>query len=157
VDMVNFWEKVKASLKVHIPSHSYGMWIEPLQPTGMHNDSFVLSCPNSIIKQKIDNSYVSLIESEIQNLSGDEKELIIEVDKTNRKQKEFKGARLDGAPVGNKKYASASHQMHFSDISGNIQAKRIFHKGFTFDNFVVGKNNDFAYSAALSQRNEYVI
>lgn len=148
--MVNFWEKVKASLRAHIPSHSYGMWIEPLQPTGMHNGSFVLSCPNSIIKQKIDNSYISLIESEIQNLSGDEKELIIKVDKPNKKQKEFKGARLDGAPVGNKKYVSASHQMHFSDISGNIQAKRIFHKGFTFDNFIVGKNNDFAYSAALS-------
>jgi chromosomal replication initiator protein len=148
--MVNFWEKVKASLREHIPSHSYGMWIEPLHPEGIHDDSFVLSCPNSIIKQKIDNSYIALIESEIHNLSGDEKELIIKVDKTNENQKEVKGARLDTSPGRNKKHIPASHQMHFSDVSGDIQAKRIFHKDFTFDKFVVGTNNDFAYSAALS-------
>ncbi|MBW1894130.1 MAG: chromosomal replication initiator protein DnaA [Deltaproteobacteria bacterium] len=148
--MVNFWEKVKASLREQIPSHSYGMWIEPLRPEGVKNGSFVLSCPNSIIKQKVNKSYVSLIESEIHNLSGKEKGLVIEVSKNNGDHKTDKGTRFETAPVKNQKSVPGARQLHFSDISGDIQAKRIFQKDFTFDNFVVGMSNDFAYSAALS-------
>jgi len=148
--MVNFWEKVKASLREQIPSHSYGMWIEPLRPEEEKNGSFVLSCPNSIIKQKVSKSYVGLIESEIHSLSGKEKGLVIEVSKNNGNHKTDKGARSGTTPVKNQKSMPGARQLHFSDISGDIHARRIFQKDFTFDNFVVGMSNDFAYSAALS-------
>ncbi len=148
--MINFWEKIKASLREQIPSHSYGMWIEPLKPEGEKNGSFVLSCPNSIIKQKVSKSYAILIESEIHSLSGKEKELVIEVSKSDGNHKTDKSKRSETAFVKNQKRVPGARQLHFSDISGDIQAKRIFQKDFTFDNFVVGMNNDFAYSASLS-------
>lgn len=149
--MVNCWEQVKASLREQIPAHSYGMWIEPLQSAGEKNGSIVLSCPNSIIKQKVKSSYVVMIESALLNVLGKEKKLILDVVKHNG-QKDSAEGRRPAAPQTKKNthVAPGARQLHFSDLNNAVQATQMFRKDFTFDNFVVGLNNDFAYSAALS-------
>ena len=45
---------------------------------------------------------------------------------------------------------SGSRQLGLPYFNGHRSKGRILRKDFTFDRFVVGKNNDFAYSAALS-------
>jgi len=45
---------------------------------------------------------------------------------------------------------SGSRQLGLPYFNGHRSKGRLLRKDFTFDRFVVGKNNDFAYSAALS-------
>ncbi len=46
--------------------------------------------------------------------------------------------------------SSRSHQLELPYFNGHPDKGRLLRKDFTFDKFVVGNNNDFAYSAALS-------
>ena len=133
------WKEVKETIKQRIPAHSYRMWIEPLEHKESNDKVIVLFCPNFLYKKRIQEHYGSLIESEISRLSGNARKLVIVVSREN----------------GN---SSQKKHLNFQLSLPNFIAHsgRMLKKDFTFDQFVVGENNNFAYSASLalaSQRN----
>lgn len=129
------WSKVKTALKEHVPNNSYRMWIEPLTCHQNEENDIILSCPNLFSKRRINEHYYHLIESEIIKHSGHQPKLIIVVSD----EKPSPGAK----PISNP-------QLPLPNISCHINRGRFLRRDFTFDQFVVGGNNDFAYSAALS-------
>jgi chromosomal replication initiator protein len=55
------WEKVKSAIKSQIPTHSYEMWIEPLDLKRGENDHWILACPNFFSKKRVSDLYGNLI------------------------------------------------------------------------------------------------
>ncbi|MDI6642271.1 MAG: chromosomal replication initiator protein DnaA [Elusimicrobiota bacterium] len=135
--MKQTWIKVKDSIKKQIQGQSFRMWIEPLSYLRSNNDSIVLTCPNTFSKKRVINHYSELIESELQKISGNEYKLIVEVSESTSGSKEK--TDTDNDP-----------QMSLPNINAHAYGGHFLRKDFTFDKFVVGSNNDFAYSASLS-------
>ena len=133
--MKAIWEETKAAIKLSIPKHCFRMWIEPLQIIKCTADSIVLSSHNFFFKKRVLANYGALIESELKRVSGKECRLFIEVAKTNSHSRPN---------------TDDNFQLPLPNINVCPRNGRFMRKDFTFDHFVVGGNNDFAYSASLS-------
>lgn len=129
------WNKVKFTIKKQVPDHCYRMWIEPLEFQRVEDDRFVLACPNVFSRRRIKDNYGTLIQNEIRAATSDNFHLELSVceRKSSAQPPPFEHQQL---PLPN---------MAHRPCGG-----RLFRKDFTFDQFVVGGNNDFAYSAALA-------
>jgi chromosomal replication initiator protein len=117
------------------------MWLEPLKFIRREADTVVLSCPNNFSRKRIWDLYREMIETELSRAGGEPLRLALEVVNGNgRPQLENLRFTLDpqrALPI-----------LNLCPYSG-----RYLRKEFTFDQFVVGENNDFAYSASLSMAN----
>lgn len=134
--MESIWGKAKTSIKDRVPEHSYRMWIEPLQIQSYEADQVVLSTPNFFSKKRVQNHYGPLIESEVRQAFGKPCSVTFEV----------------ASPVNivEKRESLPPRQIPLPSVNIQPHAGRMLRRNFTFDHFVVGGNNDFAYSAALS-------
>jgi len=135
--MNNIWNEVKASIKSGIPAHTYRMWIEPLQLARCDENHIVLYSPNFFSRKRVLENYGALIQSKINSVLGRDCQLSIEISATNALPKP-------------KPKADEYPQLLLPKINLCPHNGRLLKKDFTFDHFVVGENNDFAYSASLS-------
>lgn len=133
--MDQIWKNVKVDLKAKIPAHSYRMWIDPIEFIKCDEDRFFLSCPNSFSKKRILDHYAALIENTIERRAGHPCTLALEI--------------ADGNGAG-RKCAMDEAQLPLPNMTIRPYSGRYLRQEYTFDQFVVGGNNDFAYSAALS-------
>lgn len=133
--MKRVWNEVKASIKSRIPDHSFRMWIEPLRIARCDENGMVLFSPNFFSRKRVLDNYGPMIESEIKRVLGRSCRLSIEISAT------------VALP---KSKADDNLQLSLPNITARPHNGRLLKKDFTFDHFVVGKNNDFAYSASLS-------
>ena len=133
--MKAIWEETKVAIKLAIPNHCFRMWIEPLKMIKCNEDSIVLSSHNFFSKKRVLDNYGALIESELKRVAGRKYRLLIEVSKTK---------------AHSKPKADNNFQLELPNINVCPHNGRLMRKDFTFDHFVVGGNNDFAYSASLS-------
>jgi chromosomal replication initiator protein len=133
--MKAIWEETKAAVKLSIPNHCFRMWIEPLKMIKCSEDSIVLSSHNFFIKKRVLDNYGALIESELKRVAGRKCRLLIQVSQT----------KAHSEPKANNNF-----QLELPNINVCPHNGRLMRKDFTFDHFVVGGNNDFAYSASLS-------
>jgi len=111
------------------------MWLEPVEAKSQEDGSLTLSCPNMFFKKRVQDHYLPMIEEELHNLTGRPGRVSIEVSGTAAK------------PVPRK---PSDVQLPLPSINHRTHMGRVLRRDFTFDQFVVGRNNDFAYCAALS-------
>jgi len=137
--MKTIWDEVTASIKSKIPAHTFRMWIEPLQPAKCDENRIVLYSPNFFFKKRILENYGALIQSEINKVLGRDCQLSIEISTRN---------------VLPKPKADEDPQLPLPKINLCPRYGRLLKKDFTFDHFVVGENNSFAYSASLSMASQ---
>jgi chromosomal replication initiator protein len=133
------WNQVKASIKSSIPSHSFRMWIEPLKLNKLDESCIELSTPNFFSKKRILDNYGALLESEINKVAGRACRLIIEV---------------SGNKALPRPKAAEDLQIPLPNVNVRPHNGRFLQRDFTFDQFVVGSNNDFAFSASLSMASQ---
>ncbi len=118
----DIWEASLPYINAEITSPvTYRTWIGNISPFKMTEDKIYLSVPTEINKTMIENRYTELIENSILEVSG--KKYTIEIVLGIKKEEEIKEEK------NSKKTSSSS---------------------YTFDNFVVGKSNQFAHAASLA-------
>jgi len=133
--METLWNNVKAVVKGQLPDHSFRMWIEPIQCHSSEDDNVVLSCPNFFSKKRVQENYGSIIQAALLRVLGKDCSV------------SFVVSRGNGSPPASK---DSALQLHLPDVTVRPCNGRLLRKDFTFEQFVVGGNNDFAYSASLS-------
>ncbi len=129
------WDKVKAALSTQIPSHAFRMWIEPLEMASTDTNTMQLNCPNLFFHKRVMGQFSELIRSELKRLTGNTMELDLVIANGNGSKK-----KID-PPAEQMPLPNMVVQPHFG---------RLLRQDYTFDQFVVGKNNEFAYSAAMA-------
>jgi chromosomal replication initiator protein len=134
--MNSIWQKVKAGIKRQIPAHSFRMWIEPLSLGTVNGERLEFMCPNVFFRKRIHDHFSAMICSELERVLG--RKIDIEFGVTNT-------AEASQTPP-----FEAPQQLPLPNMTVKPYSGRLLRKDYTFDQFVVGKNNDFAYSAALS-------
>lgn len=111
------------------------MWIDPISVEETEEGALVLACPNAFSCRRVQENYGELIRQEILKCGGHRCRFV---------------ARNGHKPQADAPPAPIHQQMTFQDMALKPAAGRFLHKDFTFDQFVVGRNNDFAYSASLA-------
>jgi chromosomal replication initiator protein len=133
--MSHIWHEVKAALAKQLPNHSFRMWIEPLSLELADNYKARLTCPNHFFRKRIIENFSDAICTELQRLTGKSMQLDIEVTPLNPPPRES---------------LAVPQQLPLPGMTVQPHFGRLLRGDFTFEQFVVGRNNDFAYSAALS-------
>ena len=141
--METVWNKVKAALQERISESIYRMWIEPLKLRQGRKGIWVVACPNPFYKKRVQDKYGTMIESALQAALKKPCQIEFHVSKKIDHFKPEKNYDLQ-LPLAN----------DYVNPGCGCQLR----KDFIFDYFVVGDNNDFAYSASLllaSQKNTH--
>jgi len=130
------WKKIKSAIRDRIPKHRFQMWIEPLVLEKGADNNWILLCPNFFSKKRVQDRYGKMIAEELTKEIGSTCSLSFAV-----------GGKTKQSPQAKKRY---NNQIPLLNDSIRPHTGRFFRKDFTFDHFVVGAGNDFAYSASLS-------
>jgi chromosomal replication initiator protein len=127
------WEKVLKILKVEIMSEvSYNTWILGLKPIGMRNGVFMISVPNELTLDIINQRYMLLFKESIKHVLNQdvEVECIVGEPESEETQQEEEVQKDTAKPA--------------PESLGSLNSK------YTFDSFVIGNSNRFAHAASVA-------
>ena len=145
--MESFWEEVKCQIKKKLPDHSYRMWIDPVQLLDYDHHHIKLSSPNSYFIKRLQDNYLPILKKEFINLGIEDVQIEFKVPSKNKSELNNKDSKIGSFPA----VRSFTKKAKQKDLPGlRFNSGRMFKKGFTFDEFVVGESSNFAYSASLS-------
>ena len=118
------WDRVLTQMADEISAVSFDSWIKPINPVSIDGGVITLSVGNSMNKNMVMTKFRSMIESCIELAAGSAYELNVVVESAADKQ--------SGKDADKPRHESALNPR------------------YSFDNFVVGANNNLAYGAALA-------
>jgi chromosomal replication initiator protein len=131
------WGSAQEHLRSKLSADTYNMWFAPLRASAIDNSHVTLEATNEFCEVWLKDNYSSLLQDALAIAAG------------RRLQIKFKstigGAPIITSPVLALTKAKAPAQ---DRAAGNNESH--FNPKNTFDSFVVGNNNNFAYAAALA-------
>lgn len=167
--MDSFLKEVKSHIKELVPDHCYRMWIEPVILSAHDAETIVLSVPNDFYVKRLKENYISYFEEGFLRL-GQKVRIEFKVGKkktksgqinsglgqtqksralgqTQKNQAQKKTGELSAIPSA----VSVPSKFHpqLPGMTPAFNCGRMLKKNFTFDDFVVGDNSSFAYTASL--------
>jgi len=129
------WNRAKTGIHKKVPHHNFMLWVEPLAYVAQREEEFVLSCPTVFFKKWLTRHYLGLIERELEGACGRPYRVTF---------------KISDEPNGNGYHGHEDDQLLLPHVTDRQPQLSALHADFTFDQFVVGICNDFAYNAALS-------
>lgn len=130
------WQTAQEHLRVKLSSETFNMWFAPLRANAMDASQIVIETPNEFCEVWLKDNYLSLIQDALAISAGC---------KLDVKFKSTTGS--SAAPAIAPKVAKAkAHEPAIERVHTNGDLH--FNPKNTFDTFVVGNNNNFAYAAA---------
>jgi chromosomal replication initiator protein len=148
-NMESFWKQVKCQIKKTLPEHSYRMWIEPVDLLDHDKHHIKLSSPNSFFIKRLKDNYLPILEEAFLKLGVDDINIEFMVTSKRKLCSKKENKNLGAYPAVHLPI-KRSKQLNLPGLNLRFNNGRLFKKGFTFDDFVVGENSNFAYSASLS-------
>ena len=137
------WSQAKSAIKKTTQPHIFKMWIEPIEFLNMEGHEIVLSCPNYFLKKRILDYYGLMIQKELEKEHGGMVKFKLVVAEKQPAESENEKGIVKPKDMG-------LRQTYLPFVDNKLVYGRMLRNDYTFDNFVVGNNSDFAYSAALS-------
>lgn len=131
----DIWKEVLAICKNQVSDVMYNMWLSPLEFVKFENDTVVFLIGAEFKKSIILDKFGQMIRDGFEQILGFPVEIDILVDKT----------------LGDLKNGGVTEQEKKEE---HIPEKANPFAAFTFDNFIVGKSNSFAYNMALGVAEE---
>ncbi len=124
------WQQVLEKLELRVSSVSYTLWIKPIKPIEIdEKDNFVIAVQSLSAKNQILRNFIDKIIECCNEISNKTLNLVVlDPNEEIEYLKNLKNAQ--------------------EKVAHNKNDKNPFTPEFTFDNFVVGKSNQFVYTAA---------
>jgi chromosomal replication initiator protein len=132
------WQQVKRKLQKSLSKGQYDLWVSTLEFLGCEDGRLILGCQNRFhiewLREKLE---MKLLAMTLQHFPGVRKLEYRMAANRPAEEPEVEAAR--------------PHQITFSDLIKRVGPA--FNPRFTFDHFVVGSCNQFAYAAAMAMAN----
>ncbi|MDR0552871.1 MAG: chromosomal replication initiator protein DnaA [Holosporales bacterium] len=139
-DMEQIWTEIQNEIKEAIGATSFNSWFSRLTFLSIDNNTACLNAPSNFIKDTVLTRYASVILDAFKSHGTDIRNLSISID-------ERLGIRLDEQLEESRSDFSTDRPVEHPPASSQDDISNL-DKRFTFQNFVVGKPNEFAYAAA---------
>ena len=130
LDVESLWEKMLPKLRELIPSPYFDSMIMPLRVLSLENETCTLAVPNSFMRDVIEERYLDKISRAISESTGSEAQVVLSVSSS--------------APIVESMAMRAAAEDQKPQPPSPTPRKK-----YTFENFIVGDSNKFAYNAAL--------
>ena len=140
--MNSLWAAAREILNNHLSENNFKLWIDPLQPLRLDGQTLFLGCPNRFFLSWVKENYHSEMLGVLRGLNGNGhcvERVELEVAPIPKPHQE---PRSQGQP-----------QLELPCLEVHRRAPLRFNPRFTFDRFVVGAANQYAYSAARAMAN----
>ena len=137
--MENIWQAAQDNIEKVLTPQTFNTWIKPIRFSHINNNQFILQVPNKFIKDWVREKYFSMIQEAVNSLAERQFQLEIVIsdqEAADAPPVEPKPARKSKEPV------PAAETEIASNLNGNLNPK------YTFDTFVCGSSNQFAYAAS---------
>ena len=160
-DARTLWTGCATSLREQVSEATWKTWFESISPVESGEDHLTLAVPSSLVKERLEGRYLSLIEHAVAAASGQPMAIRLEIHTD-----AFSAAAMDDAEDG----ASAATAAAYARPAGatipaprpggpalvpatpppSPTAEAPLNPRYTFDAFVIGASNRFAHAAALA-------
>ena len=143
--MSKLWEDTLTHLELNLSSQHYSTWIKPLKLIKIEQDMVYLEVPNRFVLDWVKDNYSKLIQKILEELSAVSYRLQFNVAGQARDglSRTFDTPEVQAVPVDKQK-----------KLAGNTLSTDInLNRKYTFEEFVSGSSNQFAYAAAMAVAN----
>ena len=127
-DIKEIWQSAVKSLEAEIGADATALWIKPIKPLFIENGTFKIEVPDSIIYNTVKERYETKIISLLLSLTGQELKI------------NYSMSLAPSEPVPQSKATPAVIALPANYYS--------FNPNYTFESFIVGASNRFAYASA---------
>jgi chromosomal replication initiator protein len=135
------WGAAQAQLRAMLSADIYNLWFAPLRAAGVDNNAIVLEVANDFCEVWLKDNYMGLLQDVLAIASGRRLEIKFKI--SNAPQPAHAHAIV---PPAKSKPHPESAPIEKHGTNGELA----FNPKNTFEAFVVGNNNNFAYAAALA-------
>ncbi|MEZ4705180.1 MAG: chromosomal replication initiator protein DnaA [Bdellovibrionota bacterium] len=125
------WEQTQADLAKELSSHTFNTWIKPLSCRTV-SSGWVVEVPNVFYKIRVQKDYLLLIQDKLNRFSGTEDGKVQLTVSENMEQNIFTPDLPPSKVAEEKMVSGPAHRLN---------------QKYTFEEFVVGPNNQFAHAA----------
>jgi chromosomal replication initiator protein len=149
----NFWDAVKPELQTRFAGDVYSMWFRPMACLSQTETEVVLSVPNEFSAIWVEDNYLELISDKIRYVAGRPMQVFLRVlDKSPSSAEQelnlgIKSRDHSTTRVGADNRPDVRIGDSRSPVGNFLNPKN------TFENFVVGQNNNLAHAAAVAVAN----
>jgi chromosomal replication initiator protein len=128
------WQKIKKELQSTLPKGQYDLWVSTIDFLGVQDHQLLLGCRNRFhvewVREKLEERLLNLVTHQFPKVRQVEYEIICE------------------NPTETEELGEGPSQVHFGELIRRSGPS--FNPRFTFDQFVVGNCNHFAYAASMA-------
>ncbi len=147
-DLAEIWIKFKEKFKESVNEKIFDVWIKPIMPLEVTDTYYKVAVKNAFFKNMLEENYASVIEGILSGIMGKDVKLLIETMDSGLKAvysqeqpKEAVRPRVQQQQLLNEK------TVFQEALESNLNPK------FSFETFVIGNSNRFAFAAAQAVAN----
>jgi chromosomal replication initiator protein len=135
-----FWRTVLGQMQLELSPMVYKSLVSRTSVGKLTEDTIEILCEDDFVKKSLEKKHLKLVEKAIKNIAGKNLTLKILINK------DGKAAKTTENPMGPLFSQQKSQETLVSEKrqKSNLSAK------FTFDNYIIGKNNNLAYAIATA-------
>jgi chromosomal replication initiator protein len=143
--MSKLWDDTLAHLELNLSPQHFSTWIKPLKLVKIEQDMVYLEVPNRFVLDWVKENYSKLIQKILSELSA----------VSYRLQFSVTGQARDQLPKRNNVTAAEESPLTSNPkiLTNNHTADLNLNRKYTFEEFVSGSSNQFAYAAAMAVAN----
>jgi chromosomal replication initiator protein len=142
--MSKLWDDTLAHLELNLSPQHFSTWIKPLKLVKIEQDMVYLEVPNRFVLDWVKENYSKLIQKNLLDLSGVSYRLHFDVS-NQASEEQPKTTPFVKTPVAAVTKEKIVNNNHTADLNLN--------RKYTFEEFVSGSSNQFAYAAAMAVAN----
>lgn len=130
--MNEIWDRVLDTMRSDINKQSFDMWFRDTAPLSITNDTLYVRVPDEVARRHISSNYYPVIQNAINDISGN-------------------GLSCEFVTEGEKKDTEKKEPEIYNDGIMNEKNPILnLYPKYTFENFIVGPNNQLAHAAAIA-------
>lgn len=139
MELQEFWKNALSEIELQISRPNFATWLKNSQLIDKKDGIALVSLPNNFAKDWVQNKYNKIILAALRNLDDTTKKIEFVVDSAQQAVAQKQTKILAEKNFG---------QLTFSELK--IDPETNLNPRYTLNSFVVGKNNELAYAAALA-------
>ena len=141
----NLWQQVLSNAREYFSENAVTKWIEPLKPVSLEKNVLTLATADELRRQWVEEHYLSKLEEIFFDLSGEHLSIVV---KTMRRKSKVKENELQMTLTIEEEKNTEPEKISDTPFESHLNER------YTFENFVIGKSNEFANAAALAVSKE---
>ena len=142
MELQELWQSVLGELELQISKPNFQTWLKNSFLSDKKNETVCLSLESAFAKEWVSNKYHKIILKIIRNFDPEIKDIIYQIQPSEEKTKPIISSHIKKLEAD-----ILSKTLDFPNYS--IDPKTNLNSKYTLQNFVVGANNELAYSAGL--------